>query len=436
MARRVFSNGEQTLPRLRLSSTAAAPPAPPPPIPELKQLVVGPDPAAHPRLLRREMEPRDRHHGLVLGAVSYCEAVGSIWRGMMRHFARCGLEVDFVMFSSYERQVSALLSGHIDIAWNGPLAHARLLRLLQKERGTKSNNNNKDGEGVGEERPLMYSLGMRDVDRDFKSHIVARKDVGVSSLSDINGRLVGAGTVDSPQAYIMPLHFLKSSGKVDLSTLTVTRFDRDIGKHGDTAYGEDGVLEALESGGCDVGFISDLMWKRYEAAGRTRNLVVIESTSFDHCQFDALPTLNAKRAALFQSAVLSMDGNGHPEDKKTMELEGIKKLWLPARGGSFVDLGAGDKSGSSTSTSNDSSSNNADGDKKKPKPKQKKAAFLSSAVASPFPNPSAGYEGMLAALDSFDEKKVRWPGVLHTPDSHPFRHLMIDSKLILDMHGC
>lgn len=30
---------------------------------------------------------------------------------------------DFVVFATYEWQVRALLEGHIDVAWNGPLAH-------------------------------------------------------------------------------------------------------------------------------------------------------------------------------------------------------------------------------------------------------------------------------------------------------------------------
>ena len=52
------------------------------------------------------------------------------------------------------------------------------------------------------------SLGMRDVDRDFTSHIIATKDSGVTSVKDLAGKKLAVGTVDSPQAYscILPLH--------------------------------------------------------------------------------------------------------------------------------------------------------------------------------------------------------------------------------------
>jgi hypothetical protein len=47
-------------------------------------------------------------------------------------------------------QVEALLNGHIDIAWNGPLAHVR----VQRRTGGK-----------------YISLGMRDCDRGFQSQV-------------------------------------------------------------------------------------------------------------------------------------------------------------------------------------------------------------------------------------------------------------------------
>ena len=116
------------------------------------------------------------------------------------------------MYTSYEAQVDALLKGHIDIAWNGPLAHVRTQKLTK---GTS------------------ISLGMRDVDRDFATHIVASKASGIASVQDLAGKKLATGTGDSPQAYILPLQHIKSSG-VALDTLEVVRYDRDVGKHGDT----------------------------------------------------------------------------------------------------------------------------------------------------------------------------------------------------------
>lgn len=256
-------------------------------------------------------------------------------------------------------------------------------------------------------------MGMRDSDRDFVTHVIVRQDANISKLSDLNGRRIACGTVDSPQAYILPWHFLHKSNEVDFKTLTVLRYDRDIGKHGDTAYGEDAVLESLKTGAAEAGFISDLMWSRFVADNKTEGLTILPVPvhRFDHCQFDALPRLGGKTIMRFQQALLSQrsDGSAHPEDRKTMELEGIRKEWLPARGGAIP----------------------APIDSSRPP-----AVHLDDVLRQSLPDATKGYENMLSALELFNEPKVAWPGVLHTPARHPFKHLMVDSALVLDAYGC
>jgi phosphonate transport system substrate-binding protein len=148
-----------------------------------------------------------RKSTIVVGAVSYCDSVSSIWEGMKLSFSRRGVELDFILFTTYERQLEYLLSGHIDIAWNGPVAHARLQKLA--------------GNSV--------SLGMRDVDRDFASCIISTKKSGIKCLKDMENKRLATGSYDSPQAYILPMQHL-IHGNVDLSTVEVLRFDKDIGK--------------------------------------------------------------------------------------------------------------------------------------------------------------------------------------------------------------
>lgn len=147
-----------------------------------------------------------REQTIIVGAVSYCDSVSSIWEGMRQYFLRNGINLDFVLFTSYERQLECLLSGQIDIAWNGPVAHARLQRIVS----------------------ASVSLGMRDVDRDFVSYILPTKGSGIECVKDLENKRLSAGSFDSPQAYILPMHLLETE-KVDLSTIEVTRFDKDIG---------------------------------------------------------------------------------------------------------------------------------------------------------------------------------------------------------------
>ena len=360
----------------RAFAAAAAPPAFP---------AVDPSTGGAPFLERRRALPRAVSRALLLGTVCYSESTASIWKGVMRHFARRGLDVETVLFSSYERMNAALFAGHISIAWNGPLSHARALRLAPPG--------------------AVLALGMRDTDRDFASHCVVREDAGIAAPADLRDRRLALGTVDSPQAYLAPLAHLSGLG-APLHALSVTRFDRDVGKHGDTAHGEAAVLEALRSGACEAGYVSELMWARFLAAegassgaGAAAGLRLAPQLSpppFDHCQFTALRArLSAPRAAAFQRALLAMDGSGHAEDAATLALEGVRKGWVPARGG--------------------------------PVP---------AAPGAAPPDPGLGYEVFTHALEAWGEPRLRWPGLLHTPRRHPFKHLIVDSSLVRDSFGC
>ena len=62
---------------------------------------------------------------LLVGSVAYTPNVVTIWEGIREYFAGSPAEMDFVLFSNYGRQVDALISGQIDLAWNTNLAWVR-----------------------------------------------------------------------------------------------------------------------------------------------------------------------------------------------------------------------------------------------------------------------------------------------------------------------
>jgi ABC-type phosphate/phosphonate transport system substrate-binding protein len=261
------------------------------------------------------MAPR----ALLLGAVAYDPKVVSIWEGIRDYFQARDVPLDFALFSNYERQVAELLAGHIDVAWNTPLAHVRVRRRT-------------DGRSL--------SLGMRDSDRDFKAKIVVRRDAGIRSLADLHGRTLAVGSRDSTQARILPLHFLREAG-VDLSRLELLAFDTDLGKHGDTGTSELDVLAALRDGRAQAGAVGDLVWVGEQAAGRVDagTLEVLWTTPpFDHCMFDALPSLEGDRAEAFQRALFAMSWDD-PAQRRILELEGLRQ-WLPAREDGYRSLRA------------------------------------------------------------------------------------------------
>src|SRR5437764_3590371 len=128
---------------------------------------------------------------ILIGAVAYDPRVVPIWEGMRDYFREAGPPIDYVLFSNYDRQVKALLSHEIDIAWNTNLAW---VKVHQRTRGT------------------CRALAMRDVDAHFTSIFVARTDGGVKSLADMRGKRLALGSADSAQAAILPLHFLRDAG--------------------------------------------------------------------------------------------------------------------------------------------------------------------------------------------------------------------------------
>jgi ABC-type phosphate/phosphonate transport system substrate-binding protein len=256
-------------------------------------------------------------HDLLLGAVAYDPKVVTIWEGLRAYFRAQGVPLDFALFSNYERQVEELLAGHIDIAWNTPLAHVRVRRRTE-----------------GRAR----SLGMRDSDRDFRAKVIVRKDAGIGSLADLAGKTLAVGSRDSTQARILPLHFLAEAG-FDPARATLLPFDTDLGKHGDTGTSELDVLHALSDGRAHAGCVGDLIWVTEQAAGRidaARLDVLWTTPPFDHCMFDGRPGLDDAAAAAFQHALQAMHWD-NPSHRRLLELEGLK-AWVEPREEGYQSL--------------------------------------------------------------------------------------------------
>jgi ABC-type phosphate/phosphonate transport system substrate-binding protein len=254
---------------------------------------------------------------ILLGAVAYDAKVVPIWEGIREHFRTEGVTLDFALFSNYERQVEELLAGHVDVAWNTPLAHVRVKRRTE-----------------GRSR----SLGMRDSDRDFRAKLVVRKGSGIHALSDLAGKTLAVGSRDSTQARILPMHFLRKEG-VDLTAVKLLAFDTDLGKHGDTGTSELDVLAAVHDGRAQAGTVGDLIWTLEQAEGHvdaSKVEVLYTTPGFDHCMFDALPTLTDEKAHAFEKALFAMKWE-NPQHRRILELEGLK-MWMPPREEGYKSL--------------------------------------------------------------------------------------------------
>lgn len=254
---------------------------------------------------------------ILLGAVAYDVKVLTLWEGLRDHFRGQGVALDFAMFSSYERLVEALLAGHVDVAYDDPLAHARVKRRT-------------DGRSV--------TLAMRDIDRDFTTKILVRRDAAIRALTDLHDRNVAVGSRDSVKARVLPLFFLKRAG-VQIDRLKLLPFEFDPGKHGDTPKSELEVLAALHDGRAQAGFVGSQVFLAEQAAGRVdpHKLETLWTTpAYDHHALDALPTLPEDRAKAFTRVLLDMRWN-NPKHRKFLEVEGHRQ-WVAGRDDGYTQL--------------------------------------------------------------------------------------------------
>ena len=257
---------------------------------------------------------------LLVGAVLYDPKVSVIWDIINRYFAARGCPTDTVFYSNYGLQVDALLAGHVDIAWNSPLAWVD----AQRRTGGK-----------------CRAIAMRDTDRDRRTHLVVRKDGGVKNVTGLRGRTVAVGASDSPQATLLPLHHLTLAGLQPHRDFTVLRHDVLVGKHGDHVGGEREALQALLAGKADAAAVLDLNWDAWIADGtadRSRVEVLTSTAPFDHCNFTVTPEVDLARIDTWMHALLAMD-YADPEHREMMDLEGLK-AWLPGRTSGYAALEA------------------------------------------------------------------------------------------------
>jgi ABC-type phosphate/phosphonate transport system substrate-binding protein len=248
---------------------------------------------------------------IVVGAVAYDPKAVTIWELVRDLYRARPTPLDFVLYSNYEAQVDALFAGHVDIAWNTPVAWVKAKR---RSKGA------------------ALALAMRDTDQGFTSKLIARAGSGVKGPPDLRGKRVAFGSRDSAQAAILPLEHLRRAGLEAGKDFEALRFDIDVGKHGDTGTSELEVVKALVAREADAGFVGDATWANLVAQGQVdRNAAqaVWTSPPFDHCNFTALPSCPEEKRASFVEGLLAMRYD-EPTVRKMMDLEGLKR-WMPGR---------------------------------------------------------------------------------------------------------
>lgn len=257
---------------------------------------------------------------IVVGAVAYAPQIVPIW-DIIRDYANAyfkDIRLDYVLFSNYERQVQWLIDGKIDIAWNTNVAYIRSQHITHN---------------------AMQAVLMRDTDRDFQSVFVARENT-IGNIEDLRGKRFGLGSLDSAQAAIMPLHFLRQHAfkleemtsplqAVPQDTLGIYRFNTDVGKHGDTGRSEFEILDRIRAGELDAGAIGSSTWARILHEGSYPSLKSFYvSKPYCHCNFTLPLDFDKGLKEVFITMMTSQNAlKSNANIAQMMSLEGLNE-WI------------------------------------------------------------------------------------------------------------
>ncbi|HEX5031766.1 MAG TPA: PhnD/SsuA/transferrin family substrate-binding protein [Candidatus Eisenbacteria bacterium] len=252
-----------------------------------------------------------------MGAVIYDPKVTVIWGIIQAFFEQQGVPMMVRFYADYGLQVDALVAGQIDIAWNSPLA------WLDVERRTGGR---------------CRAIAMRDTDRDRVSHVVVRREDGLEGVRGLQGKVIGTGAKDSPQATLIPLDWLRGQGLPE-KDYAARHFDIGVGLHGDHVGGELEAFRALTRGEVDASVMLDLNrdgWEKDGTLDPGRHVVLGTTEPFDHCNFSVLESFPQGRQEDFSRALFAMRYD-NPKHREMMDLEGLKE-WLPGRTSGYAAL--------------------------------------------------------------------------------------------------
>jgi len=244
---------------------------------------------------------------LVVGAVAYTPNVVPVWEGIREYFRGSRTEMDFVLFSNYERQVDSLLGGAIDIAWNTNLAWVRTVGLT-------------DG--------ACRALAMRDTDAAYQSLFISRAGMQMTGLEALRGKRLALGSRDSAQAAILPVHYIRAAGLA--GDVELVRFDTDVGKHGDTGRSELDAIRAVLDDRADAAAIGIGTWEAIARGEITPGAFEVfwRSPHYCHCNFTALATLDEDRTEPWVDQLLQMSWDV-PAHRRILEMEGLRRWVRP-----------------------------------------------------------------------------------------------------------
>lgn len=261
----------------------------------------------------------ERQRPLVIGATAADpKRAVFIWNAIRRYFNEAGLETEYALYSTYDALCAAVLDGHVDIAWNAPMAHAQL--LLRSPDACRT-------------------LAMRDTDEDVHSLIVARADAAIADLDDLRGRRLALGVDISSELYLLPASQLAEAGLDITSDCELVELEATEYSNLQMWVDDRTIFGAVMDGRADAGVIFEpwlgYLLRRHELA--PDDIVEVWRTRpYCHCAYTSGPSLSDADSERFVELLVAMD----PEDPDIAEMMRMEHLtkWVRATDDGWSDL--------------------------------------------------------------------------------------------------
>lgn len=208
------------------------------------------------------------------------------------------LNFDIKVGQSYSAVIEAMCSGTADIAFFGPASY-----LQAKARDCAE----------------LLALAVRGGGSVYYSGVFARKDANVNSISDIKGKRIALGDVNSTSSFNVPVAMMMEGG---VKPWTDAKTVNMAGSHAN-------VLNALNEGLADVGGASFDSFEKAvnaKAIDPTKFKVVAKSTPIPYPPLAIHPKVNADVKAKLRAAFDTVH-----------TMPGITKDQIRGYGGSKVD---------------------------------------------------------------------------------------------------
>ena len=240
-----------------------------------------------------------------------------IWTAIRKNFGEAGFPVEYALFSTYDAMSAALLGGHIDIAWNAPMAHAQLL----------------------EQNSGCRTLAIRDTDEDVGSLLIVRGDSDIETIEDVRGRSLALGVQTSSELWLLPVKHLFEDGldvrnECSLVELETTQYSDLQHWVDDRTIFEAGLDHSADCGIIFEPWLEPLIRKHRLDPDDIRT--IWRTRSYAHCDFTSSPTLDQSRAQQFVDLLLAISSDD-PEIAEMMKMEHLTK-WVRATDDGWSDL--------------------------------------------------------------------------------------------------